>query len=93
MKLSAVIITKDNERTIGRCIESLGWADEIVVLDSGSTDATVEICRSLGARTDLDTDWQGYGIQKNRALARASGEWVLSVDSDEWVSAEGKWLK
>ena len=88
MKLSAVVITKDNERTIARCVESLAWADEVVVVDSGSTDRTPEICRSLGAAVHVTDDWPGHGPQKNRALDRASGEWVLSIDSDEWVTPE-----
>jgi glycosyltransferase involved in cell wall biosynthesis len=86
MTLSAIVIAKDNERTIARCIESLSFADEIVVVDSGSTDATPGICRSLGARVHVTEDWPGHGPQKNRALDLATGEWVLSVDSDEWVT-------
>ena len=85
MTLSAIVITKDNERTIARCIESLRWADEIVVVDSGSSDRTPEICRSLGARVSATDDWPGHGPQKNRALDLATGDWVLSIDSDEWV--------
>ena len=88
MTLSAIVIAKDNERTIARCIESLSFADEIVVVDSGSTDATPEICRSLGARVHVTEDWPGHGPQKNRALDLATGDWVLSVDSDEWVTPE-----
>jgi glycosyltransferase involved in cell wall biosynthesis len=84
-KLSAIVITKDNERTIARCVGSLSFADEIVVLDSGSTDRTVTICRELGAIVHASEDWPGYGPQKNRALGHASGDWVLSIDSDEWV--------
>ena len=87
MKLSAIVITRDNERTIARCIESLRFADEIVVVDSGSTDRTREICRDLGASVHVTEDWPGHGPQKNRALDRASGDWVLSIDSDEWVDA------
>ena len=86
--LSAIVITRDNERTIARCIGSLSFADEIVVLDSGSTDATIEICRTLGARVHVTPDWPGHGPQKNRALDLVSGEWVLSIDSDEWVPDE-----
>ena len=88
MKLSAIVITRDNERTIGRCIESLAWAGEIVVVDSGSTDRTVEICRALGAQVHTTSDWPGHGPQKNRALDQAGGAWVLSIDSDEWVTPE-----
>jgi glycosyltransferase involved in cell wall biosynthesis len=86
LKVSAIVITKDNERTIRRCIESLRWADEIVVVDSGSIDATPDICRALGARVHVTVDWPGHGPQKNRALDLATGEWVFSLDSDEWVT-------
>jgi glycosyltransferase involved in cell wall biosynthesis len=84
--VSAIVIACNNERIIGRCIESLLCADEIVVIDSGSTDRTPEICRSLGARVHVTQDWPGHGPQKNRALALATGHWVLSVDSDEWIT-------
>ena len=86
--LSAIVITRDNERTIGRCIESLTWAGEIIVVDSGSADRTVEICRALGAQVHATADWPGHGPQKNRALDHASGAWVFSIDSDEWVTPE-----
>jgi glycosyltransferase involved in cell wall biosynthesis len=85
VKLSVVVITKDEEAAIGRCLDSVRWADEIVVLDSGSTDRTVEIAREHGARVEVSADWPGFGPQKNRALALAGGEWVLSLDADEWV--------
>jgi glycosyltransferase involved in cell wall biosynthesis len=88
ISLSAVVITRDNERTIGRCIESLRWADEIIVVDSGSTDRTPEICRELGARVHFTADWPGHGPQKNRALDLATHEWVLAIDSDEWVTPD-----
>ncbi len=83
--VSVILITRDEEHVIADCLESVRWADEIVVLDCGSTDRTVEICRSF---TDsvYETDWPGFGIQKNRALARATRDWVLSLDADEWVS-------
>ena len=88
MTLSAIIITKNAEQTVRRCIESVAWAQEIVVVDSGSTDRTVEICRELGAKIHQTPDWPGYGPQKNRALDLACGHWVLSLDSDEWVTPE-----
>ena len=86
MSLSVIIITKDEEAAIRRCLESVSWADEIVVVDSGSADRTVEICRQFGAKVQVTVDWLGFGVQKNRALDAASGEWVLSVDADEWLS-------
>lgn len=90
MRVSAIIITKNAGATLRRCLDSLQWADEIVVVDSGSTDDTAEIARSLGARVHATPDWPGYGPQKNRALEAASGEWVLSLDADEWLTPEGQ---
>lgn len=83
--LSVVVIAKNEERNIGRCLESVQWADEIIVLDSGSEDNTVAIANAYTDKV-FSTDWQGYGIQKQRALARATGEWVLNLDADESVS-------
>ena len=88
MKLSVIVITKNGEAYIRRCLESAAWADERVVVDSGSTDSTVDICRELGAQVHIITDWRGHGPQKNRALDRAGGDWVLSLDHDEWVTPE-----
>lgn len=86
MKLSVIIIAKNESACIATCLKSVNFADEIIVLDSGSTDGTPEICRALGARVEI-TDWPGFGPQKNRALALAQGDWVLSLDADETVSA------
>ncbi len=88
MKISAAIITKNEEDSVRRCIESVQWVDEVVVLDSGSVDRTVEICRELGAKVTVTGDWPGFGAQKNRALALVTGEWVLSLDADECVTPE-----
>jgi len=85
--LSVIIISKNEEANIRACLESVKWADEIVVVDSGSSDATVEICRELGAKVYVH-DWQGFGVQKNRALSYASLDWVLSIDADERVTPE-----
>jgi glycosyltransferase involved in cell wall biosynthesis len=85
MTLSVVIIARNEAARIERCIASVRWADEVVVLDGGSTDATVELARALGARVEVATDWPGFGAQKNRALALATGDWILSLDADEWV--------
>jgi glycosyltransferase involved in cell wall biosynthesis len=86
-RLSAIVITKNEASQIGDCLRALGFADEIIVLDSGSTDATVALARDAGARVAQTTDWPGFGIQKNRALDLAQGEWVLSIDADERVSS------
>ncbi len=86
--LSVIVICKNEADRIGRCLDSVaGWADEIIVLDSGSSDETAEIARRYTDKVEI-TDWPGFGIQKQRALDRASGEWVLSLDADEWLSAE-----
>ncbi len=84
-RLSAVIITRDEEDTLRDCLESLRFADEVVVLDSGSTDRTVEIAHRY---TDLvfGEEWRGYAAQKNAALERCTGDWVLSLDADERVT-------
>jgi glycosyltransferase involved in cell wall biosynthesis len=84
--LSVTIITKNEAHRIERCLRSVAFADEIVVLDSGSTDATLEIAARLGARTHSSPDWPGFGAQKNRALDLARGEWVFSIDADEEVT-------
>jgi glycosyltransferase involved in cell wall biosynthesis len=84
--LSVIIITKNEEDSILACLSSVQWVDEIVVLDSGSTDRTVEICQAFGAKVEVTKDWQGFGKQKNRALALATHDWVLSIDADERVS-------
>ena len=84
-RLSVVIITKNEAANIADCLASVAFADEVVVVDSGSTDGTPGLARSLGARV-LDTaDWPGFGPQKNRGLAQAQFEWVLSLDADERV--------
>jgi glycosyltransferase involved in cell wall biosynthesis len=88
MRLSVIVITRNEQQAIARCLESVRFADELVVLDSGSTDRTVEICESLGARVVTTPDWPGFGPQKNRAAAFATGDWLLSIDADEWVSPE-----
>jgi len=85
-KLSVIIITKNEADNIRACLESAAWADEIIVVDSGSSDDTVNICKALGAQVHATTDWPGFGIQKNRALSHATGTWVLSLDADERVT-------
>jgi (heptosyl)LPS beta-1,4-glucosyltransferase len=87
-RLSVTVIARDEADRITRCLQSVhGWADEIVVLDSGSTDETVELARRYADHLEV-TDWPGYGPQKQRALERATGDWVLSIDADEAVTPE-----
>jgi glycosyltransferase involved in cell wall biosynthesis len=87
LRLSVILIAKDEEKNIRACLESVTWADEIVLVDSGSTDATVEIAKTYASKVVV-RDWPGYGPQKNRALDLARGEWVLSLDADERVTQE-----
>lgn len=86
--LSVIVITRNEADNIRACLESVTWADEIVVVDSGSTDETTEICRELGAQVYVHEDWPGFGQQKNRALGYAGKGWVLSLDADERVTPE-----
>ena len=86
--LSVTVITRNESRHIAACLKSVAFADEWVVVDSGSTDGTREIAESLGAQVVKTEDWPGFGVQKNRALALAQGRWVLSIDADERVSEE-----
>jgi len=84
--LSAIVITRNEEANIADCLASLAFARERIVVDSGSTDATVAIAQSCGARVVAMHDWQGFGVQKNRALDLASEDWVISIDADERVT-------
>jgi glycosyltransferase involved in cell wall biosynthesis len=88
MKISACLITLNEERNLPRCLKSVApLVDEIVIVDSGSTDGTLEIAREFGARV-LHQPWLGYVAQKNLALDRATHPWVLSIDADEEISPE-----
>jgi glycosyltransferase involved in cell wall biosynthesis len=85
-QLSVIIITKNEAHQILDCLASVAFATEIIVIDAHSTDETVALCRTVTDKIYITDDWQGFGVQKNRALAKASGEWVLSIDADERVS-------
>jgi glycosyltransferase involved in cell wall biosynthesis len=92
MQLSDVIITLNEEANIGRTLASVqplvaDGKGEIIVIDSGSTDRTVEIAKSFGAKVFIE-EWKGFAAQKNSAIEKASGEWILSLDADEEVSPE-----
>lgn len=88
-KLSATIITKNEEQNIERCLKSVNWADEIVVVDSGSTDSTVEICRKYNCKI-IEANWLGFGLTKKLAVNSACCDWILSIDADEEVTPELK---
>lgn len=85
MGISVIIITKNEAKDLPKALTSVGFADEIIVMDSGSTDDTRQIAESFGAKVFVTSDWPGFGLQKNRALDKATQEWVLSLDADEWV--------
>lgn len=85
--VTACIIARDEADRIGPCLASVAFCDEILVLDSGSTDGTPDICRAAGARV-IETDWPGWTEQKNRAARAARNDWVLSIDADEVVDGE-----
>jgi glycosyltransferase involved in cell wall biosynthesis len=87
MQISATIITLNEERNIARAIDSLSCADEVLVVDSGSTDQTREIAIRLGARV-IEEPWRGYAAQKNFAARCAAHDWILSLDADEQVTPE-----
>lgn len=86
--LSVIVITRNEAQRLPTCLKSVAFADEIVVVDSGSSDGTPALARSLGARVIETADWPGFGPQKQRALHAATGDWVLSIDADEWVDGE-----
>ena len=83
--LSAVLITKNAASRLAACLASLAFCDEIVVVDSGSTDGTVELARRRGARV-IESEWRGFGRQKQFAVEQASHDWVLCIDADERVT-------
>ena len=87
VKLTVTVITLNEAANVERALESVAWADEIIVIDSGSTDATVDIARRHATRVEV-LDWPGYGAQKNRAADMAANDWILSIDADERVTPE-----
>ena len=88
-RLSGVVTTLDNASTLEDCLASLAFCDEIVVLDSGSSDATLAIAARHGARTASQA-FAGYGPQKQAAIGLASGDWILLLDADEHLTAAGR---
>ena len=83
-RITAAILTFNEQRNIRRCLESLAWADEIVVVDSGSTDGTLELARQLAHKV-VERPWSGFQIQRTAALAYCTHDWVLFLDADEWI--------
>lgn len=87
MKVTATVITRNEADHIAAALQSVSWADEVVVVDSGSTDDTVAIARQHAARVEV-RDWPGYSAQKNYAAEIAANDWILSIDADERVPPE-----
>ena len=87
IELTATVITFNEEGNIRECLESLSWVSTIIVVDSGSTDRTVEIAREYTDHVHV-TDWPGHVEQKNRAISLAKTDWIISLDADERVSEE-----
>jgi len=87
VEISAVVLTKNEEGNIGPCLSTLQWVDEIIVVDSQSTDNTVALARALTGRVYVEP-WRGFGPQKNFGIDHASGKWILIIDADERVTEE-----
>lgn len=87
-RISVAVITRDEADDIRDCLASVAWADEVVVVDQASADGTADLARALGARVIVAPDWPGFGRQKNVAVDACTGDWILSLDADERISAE-----
>lgn len=87
-RLSVIVITRNEAERLPTCLASVAFADECIVVDSASSDGTAALARQHGARVISTADWPGFGPQKQRALAAATGTWVLSIDADEWLDDE-----
>jgi (heptosyl)LPS beta-1,4-glucosyltransferase len=86
--ISAVLIVKNEASKLPDCLKSLSWADEIILLDSGSTDNTLSIAEEFSAKVFVNTEWQGFGVQRERAASLATGDWIFMIDADERVTPE-----
>ncbi|WP_456393270.1 glycosyltransferase family 2 protein [Nitratifractor sp.] len=86
MKLSVVILTYDSAKYLDEVLRSAAFADEVLILDGGSTDATLEIAQRHGVRVEMQTEWLGFGAQKQRAVDLATHDWIFVLDSDELIT-------
>ena len=86
VRLSVVLIIKNEAQHLDACLSSVAWADEIVILDSGSTDASLAIAAQFTDKIYVDTQWQGFGLQRQKAQAYARGDWILMLDADERIT-------
>lgn len=84
--LTIGILTMNEERRIGACLDSAAFADQVIVVDSGSTDRTLDIAREKGAQVFVHADWQGFAVQRNRILAQVTGDWIFFLDADEVIT-------
>jgi|LGOV01.1.fsa_nt_gb (heptosyl)LPS beta-1,4-glucosyltransferase len=89
-RLTIALITKNEVENLEACLQSVAWADEIVIVDSGSTDGTLDVARNFTDKVFVEADWPGFGRQRQRAQAKASGDWILALDADERVTPELK---
>ncbi|OOV85818.1 glycosyltransferase, partial [Oceanospirillum linum] len=88
--IAAVLIVKNEEKNLAACLESVKWVDQIIVVDSGSTDKTAEIAAQYRAEFYSHNDWQGFGIQRQRAESYVKTDWIFVIDADERVTPELK---
>ena len=86
--VSAVLIVKNEAKKLPDCLRSLSWADEIIILDSGSSDSTLDIANEFPAKIFVDSDWKGFGVQRERAASFATSDWIFMIDADERVTPE-----
>jgi len=86
--ISAVLIVKNESQKLPDCLKSLQWVDEIVVLDSGSSDDTLKVAEAFSAKVFVNTQWQGFGVQRERAAQLATSDWIFMIDADERVTPE-----
>ena len=86
--LTVGVLTMNEEQRIASCVRSAAFADEVVVVDSGSTDRTIELAQNMGAKVYVHADWQGFAVQRNRLLAHSSGDYIFFLDADEEITAE-----
>ena len=86
-KISVALIVKNEEKNLAECLETVKWADEIVILDAGSDDKTVEIAKKYTDKIHVSTDWKGYGVQRQRLQELTSCDWILMLDADERLTS------
>lgn len=88
--IAAVLIIKNEEKHLDECLSAINWCDEIIIVDAGSEDTSVEIARRYTDKVFIESDWQGFGIQRQRAQGHATTDWILMIDADERVTEQLK---